>query len=124
MQSSQDPSNNPPQSNIQEAPSSEEDHVKDTTLFECVDKAVLTLFNEPSLGLYYTQQHIQSTFPKLLFYMDNLYDNRKVINNTILDANNTIRDIKEITSLNDIFTFKMLARIKNINFALKSKIGK
>ena len=44
----------------------EQEPEKDTTLFQCVDKSVLTLFNEPSLGLYYTQQHIRSSFPKML----------------------------------------------------------
>ena len=94
---------------------------KDTTLFQCVDKSVLTLFNEPSLGLYYTQQHIRSSFPKLLFHMDSLYENRKKINDTILDVNNTIRDIKEMTSLNEDFSFKMLAKIKSIGYCVNNK---
>ena len=78
----------------------EQEPEKDTTLFQCVDKSVLTLFNEPSLGLYFTQQHIRSSFPKMLYHMDSLYENRKKINTTILDVNNTIRDIQEMTSLN------------------------
>ena len=98
-----------------------EEPEKDTTLFQCVDKSVLTLFNEPSLGLYYTQQHIRSSFPKLLFHMDSLYENRKKINNTILDINNSIRDIKEMSSLNDDFSFKMLAKIKSISYCVNNK---
>ena len=98
-----------------------EEPEKDTTLFQCVDKSVLTLFNEPSLGLYYTQQHIRSTFPKLLYHMDSLYENRKKINDTILDVNNTIRDIREMTSLNEDFSFKMLAKIKSISFCVNYK---
>ena len=98
-----------------------EEPEKDTTLFQCVDKSVLTLFNEPSLGLYYTQQHIRSTFPKLLYHMDSLYENRKKINDTILDVNNTIRDIREMTSLNEDFSFKMLAKIKSIGFCVNYK---
>ena len=94
---------------------------KDTTLFQYVDKSVLTLFNEPSLGLYYTQQHIRSSFPKLLYHMDSLYENRKKINDTILDVNNTIRDIREMTSLNNDFSFKMLAKIKSIGFCVNYK---
>ena len=62
----------------------EQEPEKDTTLFQCVDKSVLTLFNEPSLGLYFTQQHIRSSFPKMLYHMDSLYENRKKINNCIL----------------------------------------
>jgi hypothetical protein len=82
---------------------------------------MLTLFNEPSLGIYFTQQHIQNSFPTLLYNMDKLYDNRKLINNTILDLNNTEQEIKEITSLNEDFSFKMLARINSLNFELQRK---
>ena len=99
----------------------EQEQEKDTTLFQCVDKSVLTLFNEPSLGLYYTQQHIRSSFPKMLYHMDSLYENRKKINNTILDVNNTIRDIKEMSSLNEDFSFKMLAKIKSIGYCVNNK---
>ena len=110
--------------NSNESPTNQENKEeaeKDTTLFQCVDKSVLTLFNEPSLGLYFTQQHIRSSFPKLLFHMDSLYENRKNINDNILDINNTIRDIKEMTSLNDNFSFKMLAKIKSISYVVNYK---
>ena len=115
--------NNTNTNNANEADSNQqiEEPEKDTTLFQCVDKSVLTLFNEPSLGLYYTQQHIRSTFPKLLYHMDSLYENRKKINDTILDVNNTIRDIKEMTSLNEDFSFKMLAKIKSISYCVNYK---
>ena len=99
----------------------EQEPEKDTTLFQCVDKSVLTLFNEPSLGLYFTQQHIRSSFPKMLYHMDSLYENRKKINNTILDVNNTIRDIKEMSSLNEDFSYKMLAKIKSIGYCVNNK---
>ena len=36
-------------------------------VFNNIDKVILTLFNEPSLGLYYTQQHIDNTFSTLLY---------------------------------------------------------
>ena len=98
-----------------------EEPEKDTTLFQYVDKSVLTLYNEPSLGLYYTQQHVRSSFPKLLYHMDSLYENRKKINDTILDVNNTIRDIREMTSLNGDFTYNMLAKIKAIGFCVNYK---
>ena len=110
--------------NSNESPTNQENKEvaeKDTTLFQCVDKSVLTLFNEPSLGLYFTQQHIRSSFPKLLFHMDSLYENRKKINDNILDINNTISDIKEMTSLNDNFSFKMLAKIKSISYVVNYK---
>ena len=112
---------NKPNENNQIEDNDEQEQEKDTTLFQCVDKSVLTLFNEPSLGLYYTQQHIRSSFPKLLYHMDSLYENRKKINDTILDVNNTIRDIKELTSLNNDFSFKMLAKIKSISFCVNYK---
>jgi len=81
----------------------------------------MTLFNEPSLGLYYTQQHIQNSFPNLLTNLDRLYENRRIINNTIKDINNTEKEIKEISSLNEDFSFKMLARINSLNFELQRK---
>ena len=43
------------------------------------------------------------------------------INDTILDVNNTIRDIKEMTSLNEDFSFKMLAKIKSIGYCVNNK---
>ena len=112
---------NKPNENDQNEDNDEQEQEKDTTLFQCVDKSVLTLFNEPSLGLYYTQQHIRSSFPKMLYHMDSLYENRKKINNTILDVNNTIRDIKEMSSLNEDFSFKMLAKIKSIGYCVNNK---
>ena len=99
----------------------EPEQEKDSTLFQNLDKSVLTLFNEPSLGLYYTQQHMRSSFPKMLYHMDSLYENRKKINDTILDINNTIRDIKEMSSLNEDFSFKMLAKIKSIGYCVNNK---
>ena len=96
----------------------EPEQEKDSTLFQNLDKSVLTLFNEPSLGLYYTQQHIQNSFPKLLYHMDNLYDNRKKMKNIMKEMDNTIRDLKEITSLNDPFSFQMLAKINSMNYDL------
>lgn len=108
------------QNEIQEE-EQEQEQEKDSTLFQNLDKAVLTLFNEPSLGLYYTQQHIRSSFPKMLYHMDSLYENRKKINDTILDINNTIRDIKEMSSLNEDFSFKMLAKIKSIGYCVNNK---
>jgi len=93
---------------------------EEKNVFDCLDKSVLTLFNEPSLGLYYTQQHIQNSFPKLLYHMDNLYENKKKINSTLLDMDKTIKDIKELSSLNQNFSFKMLTKINNINYSLKA----
>jgi hypothetical protein len=93
-----------------------------------MDRVIITLFNEPSLGLYYTQQHIQSSFPNLLYNMvlkslkqDKLYDNRKLINNTMLDLHNTENEIKEIATLNEDFSFKMLTKINSLNFELSKK---
>ena len=106
---------------IEDALPSPTEGEKDSNLFQSLDKSVLTLFNEPSLGLFYTQQHIKSTFPKLLGHMDSLYTNRKKINDTILDINNTIRDIKELSSLNEDFSFKMLAKIKSISYVVNYK---
>lgn len=98
-----------------------QDNINKANIFDNVDKSVLTLFNEPSLGLYYTQQHIQSAFPKLLSQMDNLYDNRKKISNMLLDIDKTIKDLKEITSLNQQFSFNMLAKINSLNFEVQGK---
>ncbi len=86
-----------------------------------MDKVLTTLFNEPSLGLYFTQQHMQNSFPTLLYNLDKLYDNRKLINNTIKDIDKTENEIREISSLNEDFSFKMLARINSLNFELQRK---
>ena len=56
--------------------------------------------------------------------MDNLYDNRKQINNTILDIDKTIRDLKEITSLNEQFSYNMLAKINAMNYEVQHKNDK
>ena len=94
---------------------------EENKIFNSVDKSILTLFNEPSLGLYYTEQHIKSAFPKILYYMDNLYDNRKKMKNVINEMDKTIRDLKEITSLNDPFSFEMLAKVNSMNYELLKK---
>ena len=93
-------------------------------IFENVDNTVKTLFNEPSIALYNTQRHIQNSFPRLLSHMDDLYDNRKLINNTILDIDKTIRDLKEITSLNEQFSYNMLAKINAMNYEIQHKNDK
>lgn len=90
-------------------------------IFDKIDKVVLTLFNEPSLGLYYTQQHIKTTFPKLITHMDGLYDNRKLLRNALLDMDHTIKDLKEITSLNDNYSYQMLAKINSLSYEVTSK---
>ena len=56
-----------------------------------------------------------------MFNMDKLHDNRKLINNTLLDLSKTESEVKEITSLNEDFSFKMLARINSLNFELQRK---
>jgi hypothetical protein len=38
-------------------------------VFSNIDNVILTLFNEPSLGLFYTQQYIHDIFPTLLYNM-------------------------------------------------------
>ena len=53
--------------------------------------------------------------------MDNLYDNRKKMKNIMKEMDNTIRDLKEITSLNDPFSFQMLAKINSMNYDLIKK---
>ena len=40
-------------------------------VFNNIDKVILTLFNEPSLGLYYSQQHIDNSFSTLLYNLVN-----------------------------------------------------
>jgi len=50
-----------------------------------------------------------------------MYDNRKLINNTILDVNNTENEINELVSLNEDFSYKMLAKINSLNFELQRK---
>ncbi len=50
-----------------------------------------------------------------------MYENRKRINNTILNLKHTETEINEITSLNQDFSFKMLTRINSLNFALANK---
>ena len=50
-----------------------------------------------------------------------MHDNRKLINNTILDINNTEKEINEIVSLNEDYSYKMLAKINSLNFELQRK---
>ena len=45
----------------------------------------------------------------------------KKINTTILDVNNTIRAIQEMTSLNEDFSYQMLAKIKSISYCVNNK---
>ena len=50
-----------------------------------------------------------------------MHDNRKLINNTILDINNTEKEINEVVSLNEDYSYKMLAKINSLNFELQRK---
>lgn len=90
-------------------------------MFNEFDKIILTLFNEPSLGLFYTQKHIQDNLPNLLFNMDKLYENRKLASNTLQDMKNTEKEVKEISGLNDSFTLNMLNMINSINCEIGKK---
>ena len=86
-------------------------------VFNNIDKIIMTLFNEPSLGLYYTQQHIQNSFPSLLNNMDRLYENRKTINNTIQDLDRTEKEIKEM-SLKAINLYRKILKLHKIKLPL------
>ena len=50
-----------------------------------------------------------------------MHDNRKLINNTTLDVNNTENEINELVSLNEDFSYKMLAKTNSLNFELQRK---
>ena len=53
--------------------------------------------------------------------MDNLYDNRIKMKNIMNEMDKTIRDLKEITSLNDPYAFEMLAKVNSMNYELLKK---
>lgn len=90
-------------------------------VFDSIDKVIFTLYNEPSLGLYYTQQHIHATFPKLINHMDILHENRNAINRHSKDIDGTLRDLKELASLNENYSYRLLAKINSMNYALEQK---
>lgn len=80
-----------------------------------------SLYNEPSSGLFYTQQHIHNSFPILLSNMDNLYENRKRLDRIIKNIEVASQEIEEVVSLNDDFSFKMLTKLSAINYKLSLK---
>lgn len=90
-------------------------------VFESIDNIVQTLYNEPSLGLYYSQQHIHNNFPNLLFQMDRMHENRKKLDNYLLDMQGTSKELEELSSLTGDFSFKMLTLINSINFEVSKK---
>lgn len=97
----------------------QDQNISNQEIFEHIDKAVLTLFNEPSLGLYFTQQHIENSIPKIINRTDNLQENRKKLLNMKADVESTIINLKELTTLNENFSYNMLAIINNLNFEVK-----
>lgn len=83
-----------------------------------LDDVVKTVYNEPSLGLYFTQQHIHNSFPLVLSQLDKLHENRKKLESLINEVNTTEREVKEITGLTGDFAFNMLTKISSINYKL------
>lgn len=86
-----------------------------------LELVIASLYNEPSSGLFYTQQHIHNSFPVLLSNMDNLYENRKRLDRIIKNIEVASQEIEEVVSLNDDFSFKMLTKLSAINYKLSLK---
>lgn len=53
--------------------------------------------------------------------MDLLNENRNVINKHTAVINSTLRDLKEITSLNEGYSYRILAKINSMNYSLEQK---
>ena len=79
------------------------------------------MYNEPSLGLYFTQQHIHNAFPVLLNELDKLELNRKKVEKTLKDISITERELSEITSLSNEYSYNMLTKIQAINYVVSHK---
>lgn len=86
-----------------------------------LELVIASLYNEPSSGLFYTQQHIHNSFPILLSNMDNLYENRKRLDRIVKNIEVASKEIEEVVSLNDDFSFKMLTKLSAINYKLSLK---
>lgn len=79
------------------------------------------MYNEPSLGLYFTQQHIHNTFPLILNQLDRLHDNQKSTEKILNELSTTERELSEITSLKGDWSFKMLTQISAISYLTQKK---
>ncbi len=90
-------------------------------MFSKIDSIVQTMYNEPSLGLFFTQQYVHNTFPVLLNQLDKLHDNKKKLSITLNELCTTERELTEITSLKGDFSFKMLTKISAINYLVTQK---
>ncbi len=91
------------------------------TIMNFVNQTISSIYNEPSVGLFYTQQHIHNSFPVLLLNMDKLAENNKkleILNNNL---DQTQREINEIISLNEDFSFKMLTQLSAISYSISKK---
>lgn len=66
-----------------------------------VNNFVISLVNEPTLGLYYIQQHLKETAPLNFKNQQTIKNTQDSLNSANLDLENTIQEVKQIGELID-----------------------
>lgn len=97
---------------------------KKNSILESVDSVITTMYNEPSVGLYFTQQHIHNNFPLILHHLDSLADNHKKLEVIQPSIDQTIKEMDELSSLTGDFSFKMLTKIQSLLYKVESSKSK
>ncbi|CAG9327815.1 unnamed protein product [Blepharisma stoltei] len=87
-----------------------------------INGVLISLANEPSLGLYYVQQHIKATTPLNAETQETVENAHDTMKNALPDLENTIEEVKLISELMDKWRPGMFASMQKIHETLDKKL--
>lgn len=80
--------------------------------------------NEPTVGLYYIEEHVKVTLPSLLEVHQQLQASKESVDSALLDVRKTVQDFKEIADLTQAWSPFMITMLQEANDRLEQYKGK
>ena len=76
---------------------------------------LLSCANEPTVGLYYIEEHVKLTLPGLLETDQELKFTSERVKNALLDVRKTVQDVKEVADLTQAWSPFMITMLQEAN---------
>jgi hypothetical protein len=84
-----------------------------------IDAMVLQMTNEPTIGLYYVQEHIKATIPTYVELESEVESANEELRLGLMDIKHTLKETDDMGRLSDLWSPKMFYLLKtaydNIN---------
>ena len=90
------------------------------TVARSLSSYLLSCANEPTVGLYYIQEHVKVTLPSVLETDQALIQAKEKVGNALLDAKKTVQDVKEVAELTKAWSPFMITMLQETNDRLNS----